>query len=429
MIDYRRIVLEVAQAQGRVTSVAGVVFDRWGVVWDGAVGRDADVTAQYRVGSITKSLTAALTLLARDSGLLQLDDRLGDHLGAGVGYAETTLRDLLSHRSGMQSEPLGSWWERSPGTDLSTLLSRHDGSGRVAGPGEWFHYSNLGYALLGAVLERRTGRRWRDLVREELLVPLGMSRTSYLPRPYARAGWSVDHFTGVPRLEPMHDTGAMAPAGQLWSCVEDLARWGRFLAGSRPDLLAEESRAEMLRPTGEEYALGLFHAPHTSGVLVGHSGSMPGYLAAVMVEPGSGIGAAVLMDATTGLEPVQLVKDLIEPEDPDLFRTSPEPWYPTIEVPGEVRDLPGVWFWGNSAQELRWHNGGLDLHSMALGRRTDRFELAGGRLVGVWGYHRGEILHVVREPDGEVLRLECATFRYTRVPYPDEPADRWRPTR
>jgi len=90
-------------------------------------------------------------------------------------------------------------------------------------------------------------------------------------------------------------------------------------------------------------------------------------------------------------------------------------------VPDEAAPLLGLWFWGNSATEFRWHNDRLEMRP--LGRaRSDAFALRDGRLVGVDGYHRGETLHVVRRADGTISHLDCATFIYTRTPYdPDVP--------
>ncbi len=412
--ERRQVCLDVAQARGRLTSVVGAVFDRYGVVWAGASGTCPGVAGQYRIGSITKTLTAVLVMQARDAGLLRLDDPVGRHLGE-VGYAEATVRELLSHTSGMQSEPVGSWWERSRGNDFATLAATNDGTGRVTDAGSFYHYSNLGYGLLGELLFRVTGRPWRSLVHDVLLAPLGMSQTSYLPRPHAQPGWSVDHFTGVRTLEPLTSTGAMAPAGQLWSTVDDLVVWGQFLAGGRPDLLDPSTLHEMTVPVTDGYGLGLRLTANAGGVLVGHTGSMPGFLAALFVDPGSGIGAALLTNATTGVDPEQLAMDLI---DGDFIDDVPAAWVPTLAVPSAAEGLPGLWFWGNTAVELRWHNDGLDLRALATPERDPwRFELAGDRLVGVSGYHRGETLVVHRRADGAISHLECATFVYTRTPY------------
>ncbi|WP_181310960.1 serine hydrolase domain-containing protein [Nocardioides campestrisoli] len=423
MIERRQSCLDLAQSEGRLSSVLGAVFDRYGVVWAGASGEGAGLDGQYRIGSITKTMTAVLVMQARDAGLVDLDEPVSRHLGP-VGYGEATPRQLLSHTAGLQNEPCGPWWERNRGGDFAALAAANDGSGRVARPGEMFHYSNLGYALLGEVLVRVTGTSWRQLVVERLLIPLGMTQTSYLPRPSAQPGWSVDHFTGERRLEPLANTGAMAPAGQLWSTIADLVLWGQFLSGARPDMLDPSSLAEMTTEVTEDFGLGIRLLPGTGGLLVGHSGSMPGYLAALFVDPGSGIGGTVLANATTGVDQTQLVLDLI---DGDFVDELPVPWVPTAELPPEVAGIPGLWFWGNSATEVRWHNQVLEVRPMTPPGAPSRFALVEGVLVGTEGYHRGETLHVSRDATGAVTCLEASTFVYTRVPYGTETAARRTP--
>jgi hypothetical protein len=144
---------------------------------------------------------------------------------------------------------------------------------------------------------------------------------------------------------------------------------------------------------------------------------MPGYMAGLFVEPHSGIGSVVLTNATTGIDSLALVQDLVDGEFVDDL---PEPWVPTTDLPPQVEGIPGLWFWGNSAYEVRWHNGRLELHDLARGKLSDRFAVVDGALVGSDGYHRGETMRVVRRPDGTVGHLECATFVYTRTPYDPE---------
>ena len=239
-MERRQVCLDVAQARGRLTSVVGAVFHRYGVVWAGSSGAGPGLSGQYRIGSITKTMTAVLVMQARDAGMLTLDDPIGRHLG-DVGYAEATIRDLLSHTSGAQSEPAGPWWERSRGGDFAALAATNDGSGRVAGPREFYHYSNLGYGLLGEVLDRVTGRPWRRLVHEVLLTPLGMSQTSYLPRPHAQPGWSVDHFTGHPDVGAAGQHGGHGPGRPA---VVDRPRPGHVgpVPGRRPPRPARTRR-------------------------------------------------------------------------------------------------------------------------------------------------------------------------------------------
>lgn len=409
-------VLAAAQAHGRVSSMAAAVFDRSGVHWAGSVGENHDTDTQYRIGSITKTFTAVLVVQAVREGLLAWDTTVGSvvpELAAPHGYAGATIGELLGHTGGLQSEPVGPWWERHPGQDRTDLLRANDGSGRVGAAGEFHHYSNLGYALLGAVVEELHGADWMRLVQSRLLDPLGLSRTTRGPSAPAEQGWSIDHFTEIRTAEPGHDTGAMAPAGQLWSTVNDLARWGTFLVSGHPDIVDAATLASLRVHVAPGQGLGVqFTGPHQRH-LVGHSGSMPGFKAALFVDPVTGDGAAVLCNATTGPAPAEIVEQLLGRRDPLPPRAA---WAPTVELPAAVDGVPGLWFWGNTAIEVRWHAGGLDLHSLATHRHADRFELLDGALVGVWGYHRGETLRVSRDAEGTPVALDVATFRHTRTP-------------
>ncbi|MDP2774161.1 MAG: serine hydrolase domain-containing protein [Nocardioides sp.] len=405
-------VLAALQAHGRLPSVVAGVLHGGELAWTGTVG--GSLADRYRIGSITKTVTAVAVLQLRDEGRLSLDDPVGRFVPE-TGYAAATLRQLLAHTAGLQSEPVGSWWERSPGTDFATLVAANDGSRAVGSPGE-FHYSNLGFALLGEVVARLRGESWWDVVRRRVLDPLGMHDTAYGDDAPAAQGWSVDHFAGTLTREPHHDTGAMAPAGQLWSTLADLARFALFLADGHSDVLSAETIREMERPTSASYGLGLWLLDVPGRRLVGHPGSMPGFQASLFVDPATGDGTVVLASSTTGLDtdavPALLLGEgQVAPDGPGV------PWVPSERVPQAVAPLLGLWFWGNSALELRWHNETLHLRSLALATLTDVFELRGECLVGSWGYHRGETLDVVRRPDGSVSHLECATFVYTRSPY------------
>lgn len=409
--------LDLLQSHGRLPSIVGGVLRNGELVWSGGSGAvpgidPADV--QYRIGSITKTLVTVAVLRLRDEGLLSLDDAIGRFVPES-GYADATVRSLLAHTSGMQSEPVGPWWERSPGVDVATLLDANDGSGAVTAAGDYFHYSNLGFALLGEVVARVRGAWWWDVVLSEVLTPLGMARTSYDAQAPSAQGLSVGHFTGILTEEPHQDTGAMAPAGQAWSTVGDLARWAAFLGSGHPDVLSAGTLSEVARPAppATEYGLGLRLVPWHDRFLVGHTGSMPGFLASCFVDPETGDGAVAMANATTGLDADGVPQLLLGPG-----QVGPaDPWVPTTHVPPAVVDLPGVWFWGNSAVELRWHNESLELHSLALRKLQEVFALRDDRLVGVDGYHRGETLRAIRRSDGTLSHLECATFVYTRTPY------------
>lgn len=419
----RALLARVAAAQRESRSpglVAGVV--RGGALaWSAARGAVAEphVDVQHRIGSITKTLTAIAVLRLRDEGQLGLDDPLERHL-AGTPAGSRTVTQLLSHLAGLSAESPGVWWERSPGGTLADLGLTDDDL--PLGPGRRFHYSNLGYGLLGELLAAKHGRSWEEVVREQVLLPLGMRRTTPRPDGSAATGWAVHPWADVLLPEPEHHHGAMAPAGQLWAPLTDLARLATFLLGDTGDVLDAGTLEEMTVPAGVDsssdgwvaYGLGVQVIRAAGRTLVGHGGSMPGFLAGVFVDRGRGHGAVTMRNATSGPDG-GLVLDLLgllEQHEPALGA----PWAP---APTTV-DLAvlGAWYWGTAPYVLRLRADGL-LHLSGLGApgRTSRFADRGeGTWQGLDGYFAGETLRVGPE------LLVVATFVLTRTPYdPGQP--------
>ncbi|MEQ6899804.1 serine hydrolase domain-containing protein [Nocardioides sp. YIM 152588] len=414
------------QAAGRLPSVVGAVAERGSPAWWGRAGADPAPSPEtaYRIGSITKTLTAVLVLQLAEAGEVDLDDPVGRFL-PDAPHGGATVAGLLSHTAGLPSEPSGEWWERTPGTDRAALFSANAGRPAIADAGELYHYSNLGFALLGAVVEEAHGTSWWEAVRTRLLTPSGMAATAYLPPEGCAPGRSVDHFTGRLTAEPHADTGAMAPAGQLWSTPADLLVWAGVLAHGHPGILGEAWAARMREPVAPavDYGLGVRLLRVGGRSWVGHTGSMPGFQASLFVDPATDDAVAVLANATTGL-PSDRVPGLVLAVDPPA---PPEPWRPTATLPVSLAGVPGLWFWGNTAYSLEWWGSDLRLRDVRTGEVGDRFVVAGdgadARIIGSDGYHRGEGLTVHRDAAGAVAHLECATFVYTRTPYdPASPA-------
>ena len=418
-----QVLLARDQVAGRLPSVVGGVVRDGDLVWHGSYGAATGPDVQHRIGSITKTLVAVVLLQLRDEGRLDLNDRLDAHL-PGVDYGDRTLRSLLSHSSGMHSEPAGEWWERTPGGSFDDLAGRLSDVPPAFPAGATFHYTNVGFGLLGEVVARLTGQTWFDAVRARLLEPLGMRRTTYHPEQPAAQGYSVHHFAGTLDQEPAHDAGAMAPAGQVWSTLEDLARYAAFLAGGDDRVLASATLDEITTPqsgslTGAMaggYGLGFRLAPGGSGALCGHTGSMPGFLAGLLADRKRRTGAVVLANGTSGLRCEGLAIDLLATLE-ELEPTLPPPWTPTDAVPGAVADVLGVWHWGNTAYAFGWNGTHVVVTQLGTGVEAFRFALRDDGLVGTSGYHHGERLSVARAADGSVSHLICATFVYTRVPY------------
>jgi CubicO group peptidase (beta-lactamase class C family) len=416
-----------AQSEGRVPSLAlAVVRDRAVLHFAGAGEHPRpDPKTQYRLGSITKTLTATIAMQLRDEGFFSLDDLLYRHL-PGTPVGSITLRQLLGHVSGLQREPDGEWWERTTGGDVDKLLADLAFDKLAGPPFRRFHYSNLGYGLLGAVLQRVTGETWADLVAKRVLDPLGMKRTTYSPvEPYAR-GHVVDPLNGTLHEEPRLDAGAMAPAGQLWSTVTDMAKWAAFLADPAPAVLSRETLDEMCAPVvisdPESWTGGHGLGPQLyrvgERVFVGHGGSMPGYVAHLSVHRRSRIGVIVFANAygltgtsikAVGLSALTAVLDA-EP-------VTPEPWRPAAAPAGAAAELCGRWWWMGREFEVVADGARIVMRGVGVAAEPWCFEQeAPDRWRGRTGDNTGEVLQVLRDADGAVQKLDIATFVFGRDP-------------
>ncbi|MFC7487968.1 serine hydrolase domain-containing protein [Knoellia sp. CPCC 206453] len=437
-------ILAAGQRKHRMPSVAAGLVRGGELVWSGAVGTvdgradgvAVDADTQFRMGSITKTFVAVAVMRLRDAGRLELSDRFGAHV-PGSALDDVTIEQLLTHAGGVQAESSSDWWERTPGDDWDALVA--SGVGARFRSGRRFHYSNTGYAALGRLVEVVRERPWFEVVRDELLEPLGMTRTTLRPSGAAAQGLAVHPFADVLLAEPEHDAGAMAPAGQLWTTVNDLAKWTALLGGRTDGVLSAETLAEMVEPhhvvdePGQPWlgahGLGWQVWNEAGARSAGHGGSMPGFLAILRVhldaETGDGpageVGDGVVLfsntTASAGLRPLhtELLRTMRELEAPEVT-----PWVASGSSDG--LELAGLWHWGPAAETARFVGEHLVFGTPGTGRGS-RFRRVGeswDEWVGLDGYYTGEPLRVLRREDGSVSHLDLATFRFTRTPYDPE---------
>ena len=421
--------IAVAQAEGRAPSLVAAVRRDGRIGWSGSrggVGGHApDGETQFRIGSITKTFTAVLVLRLRDEGLLGLDDPLEKFL-PGTGVGDVTLFQLLGHTAGLAAETPAPWWERTPGTlrpEIADVLGEQP---RLWPAGHRHHYSNTGYTLLGSLVESVRGVPWAEVLRSEILEPLGMDRTGPRPdAPYAH-GWAVHPWADVVLPEPAEDLGLMAPAGQLWSTTTDLLRFASFLAEGDARVLGPASVREMRVPSAPPeagdmaggYDLGLQVVRRDGRTLFGHTGSLPGYLAALWFSAEDDVAAVALANATSGPLISGVAADLVRivaESEPRI----PAPWRPLSEADEDLLALTGMWYWGTQPYVLKLASErGLELNPLRDGGRGARFDVRpDGTWTGLDGYYAGEVLRVVRGGDGAVDHLDLGSFVFTREPY------------
>jgi CubicO group peptidase (beta-lactamase class C family) len=418
------------QRDKRLPSVAAAVVRDGEPVWETAVGmadvrgeREATPDTQYRLGSITKTFTAAAIMQLRDEGKLDLEDRLDAHI-EGAAHVPT-LRRLLSHTSGLQRETHDDAWLRKQFASVPELVETFERAEQVLPPGARFHYSNLAFALLGIVVERASGTPYAEYVEQRLLEPLGLGRTSFDAREPAATGYLVQPYVdGVWEEAPIR-TGAWIAAGQLWGTVGDLCRWAAFLAEPDESVLRRETVAEMrtvqtidehVRWSGG-YGLGLMLRRQGERIFAGHGGSMPGFIAGIYVSPSDKVGAAVLTNSSSAA-----VGDLVlalSSATVERWPVPPEPWRVEAPPPDEVVPLLGIWFMEGDQFVIRWRDGALELRfpddpdwaEPAVLRRESE-----GRWRVASGWEHGEVLRVERDGDGAVSRLVLAGYPVTREP-------------
>ncbi len=405
----------------RLPSVAAAVVRKGEQVWANAVGsadydddREATPGTQYRIGSITKTFTATAIMQLRDKGQLDLDDRLELHV-EGVESGSPTIRRMLAHVSGLQREVGEMFVEgTTPAEDELAVAYALD-------PAQAHHYSNLAFGLLGRVVAAKSGLPYTQYVDEQIIGPLGLSRTTWYAQPPKAQGYLVDEYARTVWKEPETDLGGVAAMGQLWSTVEDLGRWATFLAGGQNGVLAAKTIEEMWFPQVMYYpddwvlgwGLGLMLYNQNGKIFGGHGGAMAGHLAGVYVNRKAQIGAAALTNSGTRGAMDVLALALAE----RAIELWPEPidvWRPEQEPPADVRPLLGRW-WSEGSEFVFWWEGGA-LKAKVVGTPPGRGETTFERDGAGWrasaGRERGERLRA----DGE--QLVWAGYAFTRAQEP-----------
>ena len=309
--------------------VAGVMIDG-DLVWAQAFGwadRDArtpmSTASISRTGSISKSVTAVLMMRLLDEGVIGLDEPVERYLPAFASVKDrrvdaqpVTFRHLASHTAGLIREP--QWpdavvgpielWDKRIVESLP--LTAYD-----TVPGARYQYSNIGFGTLGLALAKAAGRPFMEMVRTEVLEPLGMTGSEFVvagAKLEARlaAGYVIGQDGSIDGGQPAREhagRGYKVPNGGVYSTVADLGRFMGAMSGV-PGLriLSEESRQEALSIQTPEnpnrgYGLGFSVQIDEQGrKIASHGGSVAGYTAHMAFDPEARIGVVLLRNYGRG---------------------------------------------------------------------------------------------------------------------------------
>jgi D-alanyl-D-alanine carboxypeptidase len=269
----------------------------------------------FRIASHSKTFTATGIFQLAEAGRLRLDDLAGRWLPELVGSpaAEVTVRELLGHQSGINRDGADSdYWQQVhdfPERDALIALCRAEA---VYTPNQFFKYSNMGYSLLGLIIEAASGQTYEDYMAAYITGPLGLTNLGpELPRE-RESELAAGHSGRVAGNDarwvlPSTDTRAMAAATGFYGTAEDVTAYFAAHALGRSALLTDASRrlmqrreSEITRPVKRWYGLGLFVEEIGGRTVVGHSGGFPGHITQSWLDPESGLAVSVLTNCLGG---------------------------------------------------------------------------------------------------------------------------------
>jgi CubicO group peptidase (beta-lactamase class C family) len=383
--ELQESIAEIFQKRVSEDNTPGVYFALFGpdgIEFEGGFGHQRlngptpNGETAFRIASCTKSFTAASILILRDRGALNLDSPITDFVPAFTAHSSQsnpvipTIRMLITMSGGLPTDdPWGDRQESISNDEFNEFL-RH-GVPYVSVPGTAFEYSNLGYALLGRVIEAVTGRGYIDFVTTEILVPLGLTSTGYdksvLPEERIAYGYRR---AGLAWIElPFSSPGAFSAMAGLFTTAHDLAHWASWLASALdinvPETgpLSAASRREMQQisrsipfqsgrdlstatATGEYgYGFGLFvEKDPVWGRTVFHSGGYPGFSSHMRWNAPSGIGIVALENGrySGAWKPATEALDLAVKHFGRQV-APPEPWPETLALSAHAETLLRGW--------------------------------------------------------------------------------------
>jgi CubicO group peptidase (beta-lactamase class C family) len=265
----------------------------------------------FQSGSIAKQFTALSVLLLAQGGKLSLDDSVRKHLPEVPDFgAPLTLRHLIHHTSGLRDQyellEMAGWRAEDVVTrgDVLAMVARQRTLNHPAGTE--YSYTNTGYTLLALIVERVSGRRFAEFAKAEIFEPLGMTSTRFVD----------DHRAIVPNLADAYlfeeggyvkgmAQGDDAGPGNLFTTVEDLARWDRNfydrkVGGAAIDQM--QVPGVLAGYPAFDYAFGLIVARYKGLRMIHHGGSRMGYRAHMMRFPDQKLSVAVLCNSRNNAE-------------------------------------------------------------------------------------------------------------------------------
>jgi D-alanyl-D-alanine carboxypeptidase len=273
----------------------------------------------YEIGSITKQLTAAAIMQLQEAGKLRIDDTLATHLPDAPHAGEVTLRQLLSHTSGLSEYLTGPniELEATQSATFDQLLARIAGKPLDFAPGSHWAYSNTNYILLGRIIEVVSHETYRHYVQTHLLNRAGMKQTFTVSDETHLPNMAIGYHHTDGRINsptPISESFGWA-AGSLVSTVSDLEKWNAALMSGRivssADYAMMSTSVKLADQTDAGYGFGLFVDTIDGQPRVGHTGGSFGFTTANEYFPKQGVQIIAFTNNGDDPEPGEMITTAI----------------------------------------------------------------------------------------------------------------------
>jgi CubicO group peptidase (beta-lactamase class C family) len=262
---------------------------------------------KFRLGSLTKQFTATLVLLLQQDGKLNIQDPVSKYLpDAPKAWEKITLANLLGHTSGIPnftSDKDFGTWSMSPHTSAEEIAFFREKPLEFE-PGSKFAYSNSNYEVLGVVIEKVSGQRYGDLLKQRIFQPLGMQSTGLDTDELILAKRARGYHPSKDGLVYARSESMTVPwaAGSIYSTTGDLLRWEQGLFGGK--ILSANSLKLMTTPGKGDYGLGVMIQQQDGVTIVKHGGGIEGFNTSLMYVPERKIAVVVLSNVNGPVDPI-----------------------------------------------------------------------------------------------------------------------------
>jgi len=444
VVDALRPFIEQEISDKEIPALSIAIVDDQQIVWaqgfgiaDAKAGVPASAETVYRIGSVSKLFTDIAIMQLVERGELNLDAPITDYLPDFHPHnpfgTPITLRELMSHRSGLLREPpVGNYFETTQPSLAATVRSLND-TEVVFPPNVHTKYSNAAIAVVGYVLEARSREPFAKYLKASVLDRVGLAHSSFEPDPGIIANlakakmWTYD---GLEFEAPTFQLG-MAPAGSMYSTVNDLGRFlsvliaqGKVSGGTllKPATLEQMWSPQFPNSGGPAFGLGFMVRPFESHRLVGHGGAIYGFATTLDLLPDDKVGVAVIatkdaLNAVTERIGEEALRLVLAHRAAKPLTTPPA----TSPVPPEVgHKLVGRYGTGDDAVDLAYLNGRLTLLKVAGGEELQLRKVGDGLIVdGTTGYGMK-----VTPVDGG-LRVNSKTLERVSAPTASKLPEKW----